>query len=438
MDLVYGLGSTGLSVARFMTRNERMARYVDSRDEPPGIGELKDICADAETVVGKMPKKFLKNTSRIVVSPGIADSDPYLQAARDAGIEIVSDIELFAREANAPIVAITGSNGKSTVTTLLSLMCKAAGKIGLAGANLGVPALDLLVEEEPDFYLLELSSFQLQRTERLPAKVAVLLNISPDHLDWHASEDEYRQAKYRIFEQAKAAVVNRADDEVDEHLPNGIHRVSFGLDEPEEGQYGLLADAGDLFLARGDQLLLSVDDVAMVGTHNQANALAALAAGELIGLGLSSMLQVLNEFPGLPHRMQSVGRIADVHYINDSKATNVGAAIASVASIGGQVVLIAGGQGKGGDFDKLATTTCGRIRAAVLIGEDAPQLAEAFADLTPTERANDMNSAVMRAAALAEPGDTVLLAPACASFDQHSNYQARGEAFCRAVGTLPR
>lgn len=436
MDLVYGLGTTGLSVARFMTRNERVARYVDSRDEPPGIGELKDICADAETVVGKTPKKFLKNTSRIIVSPGIADSDPYLQAARDAGIEVVSDIELFVREANAPIVAVTGSNGKSTVTTLLSLMCRAAGINGLAGANLGVPALDLLVEEEPDFYLLELSSFQLQRTECLPAKVAVLLNISPDHLDWHASEGEYRQAKYRIFDQAKAAVFNRADDEIDEHLPKGIRRVSFGLDEPEEGQYGLLADAGDLFLARGDQLLLSVADVAMVGTHNHANALAALAAGELIGLGLSSMLQVLNEFPGLPHRMQSVGRIAGVQYINDSKATNVGAAIASVASVDGPVVLIAGGQGKGGDFKLLATTTCDRLRAAVLIGEDAPQLVEAFAGLTPTERASDMNSAVMRAAELAEPGDTVLLAPACASFDQHANYQARGEAFCRAVGTL--
>ncbi len=181
---------------------------------------------------------------------------------------------------------------------------------------------------------------------------------------------------------------------------------------------------GDLFLARGDQLLLSVRDIAMVGVHNQANALAALAAGELMGLDLSSMLQVLNEFPGLPHRMQSVGRIAGVHFINDSKATNVGAAVASVESVEGLTVLIAGGQGKGGDFDKLATSTCGRLRAAVLIGEDAPQLAEAYCGLIPTERADDMNAAVRRAAELAESGDTVLLAPACASFDQFSNYQA--------------
>lgn len=437
-DLVYGLGSTGLSVARFLARNNQVARYVDSRAEPPGIDDLRDICGDAETFVGETPKKLLKNTSRIIVSPGISDSDAYLQAARDAGIDVVSDIELFVHEAKAPIVAVTGSNGKSTVTTLLSLMCEAAGRKGLAGANLGVPALDLLDEDQPDFYLLELSSFQLQRTANLPAKVAVLLNISPDHLDWHADEDEYRRAKYRIFDQAEAAVVNRADDEVWQHLPKGIHQVSFGLDEPEAGQYGLLEDADDLFLARGDQLLLSVRDIAMVGAHNQANALAALAAGELIGLEMSSMLQVLNEFPGLPHRMRLAGRIAGVPYINDSKATNVGAAIASVESIDGLVVLIAGGQGKGGDFDKLAVSTCSRLRAVVLIGEDAPQLEQAFSGLTPTERASDMDDAVARAAGLAESGDTVLLAPACASFDQFANYQARGDAFCNAVEALQR
>jgi UDP-N-acetylmuramoylalanine--D-glutamate ligase len=438
MDLVYGLGSTGLSVARFLARNGHPARYLDSRESPPGMDELKVICADAETVTGKTPKHLLKKTSRIVVSPGIADSDDFLQSAREAGVDIVSDIELFVQEATAPFVAITGSNGKSTVTTLLSLMCQAAGMRGLAGGNLGVPALDLLAEEEPDFYLLELSSFQLQRTGHLPAKVAVLLNISPDHLDWHASEDEYRQAKYRIFDQAEAVVINRADEAANDHLPRDIHKVSFGLDLPEAGQYGLLADEDDWFLARGDQLLLSVSDIAMVGAHNQANALAALATGELIGLEMSSMLQVLNEFPGLPHRMQSTGNIAGVQYINDSKATNVGAAIASVDSLHDPVVLIAGGQGKGGDFDKLATATCGQLRAAVLLGEDAPLLEKAFEDLTPTECVDDMQAAVLRAAELAENGDTVLLAPACASFDQHENYQARGDAFCLAVEALPR
>ncbi len=438
MDLVYGLGATGLSVARYLKRQGVNARFVDSRQEPPGVAELSEICADAATVFGKTPKKFLKNTTRVIVSPGIADTDAYLEAARAAQVEVVSDIELFVGEAKAPFIAVTGSNGKSTVTTLLALMCDAAGKTAYAGANLGVPALDLLDKVKPDFYLLELSSFQLQRTRNLPAQVAVLLNISPDHLDWHTSEDEYRAAKYRVFAQAESAVYNRADEEAADRIPENLHRVSFGLDEPGPDQYGLLDDDGEFFLARGEQLLLAVADVAMVGAHNLANALAALAAGELIGLDMSSMLQVLNEFPGLPHRMQLVANIGGVRFINDSKATNVGAAIASIESIDGLVVLIAGGQGKGGDFNKLATSTCSHLRAVVLIGEDAALLEGAFADLVQTSRAKDMNAAVERAAGVAERGDTVLLAPACASFDMYQNYQARGDDFCSKVEALSR
>jgi UDP-N-acetylmuramoylalanine--D-glutamate ligase len=436
LDLVYGLGVTGLSVARYMERNGIEARYVDSRDEPPGASELCELIADAETVFGKTPKKLLKRTSRIFVSPGIADNDAYLKAARKAGIEILSDIELFVRDADAPFVAITGSNGKSTVTTLLALMCESAGVTGYAGANLGMPALDLLTRDKPDFYLLELSSFQLQRTKNLPAKVAVLLNFSADHLDWHASVDEYRDAKYRIFAEAETAVINRDDDSIEQQLPEKMPRVSFGLDEPETDQYGLREEDGRLFLARGDQILLAVDDVSMVGAHNLENALAALAAGELIGLDVSSMLQVLNQFPGLPHRMQSVARVDGVDYINDSKATNVGASIASVRSLPGPVILIAGGQGKGGDFNQLATATCGQLRAAVLIGDDAPLLEAAFVDLTPTHCVADMQAAVAYAKGIAEVGDTVLLAPACASFDQYEGFAARGEDFCRIVEVL--
>ena len=354
-----------------------------------------------------------------------------------AGVDVVSDIELFTlRKLEAPIVAVTGSNGKSTVTTLLALMCDASGKSALAGANLGEPALDLLVEDAPDFYILELSSFQLQRTRHLPAAVSVLLNISPDHLDWHENEDAYRAAKYRVFEQAEAGVFNRGDDGIDAHLPESVPALSFGLDEPGHDEYGLLVDTGEVFLARGDQLLLSAADLALVGTHNQANCLAALATGQLMGLEMSAMLQVLHEFPGLPHRMQTVGESRGVRYINDSKATNVGAAIAAVDSVQGAVVLIAGGQGKGGDFDRLARSTCGHVRVAILIGEDAEQMAQAFADLTPTELAGDMNSAVLKAAELAETGDTVLLAPACASFDQYPNYMARGDDFAGAVEAL--
>ena len=210
------------------------------------------------------------------------------------------------------------------------------------------------------------------------------------------------------------------------------------MDEPAEGQYGLRVDHGALFLARGEQLLLGVADVAMVGSHNYANALAALAAGQLLGLEFSPMLQVLNEFPGLPHRMQPAGRSGGVEFINDSKATNVAAAIAAIESLHDPVVLIAGGQGKGGDFETLATTTAGQLRAAVLIGEDAELLKDAFEGITPTEYAGDMAEAVSRAAALAESGDVVLLAPACASFDQYDNYQARGDDFCRIVGKLAK
>lgn len=436
LDLVYGLGATGLSVARYMQRNGIEARYVDSRNEPPGASELCELIADAEMVFGKTPKKWLKKTSRIFVSPGIADNDAYLKAARDAGVEVLSDIELFVRDVDAPFVAITGSNGKSTVTTLLALMCESAGVTGYAGANLGMPALDLLTKDKPDYYILELSSFQLQRTRNLPAKVAVLLNISADHLDWHTSVDEYRDAKYRIFAEAEAAVINRDDDAIEQQLSEKIQRVSFGLDEPDTDQYGLREEDGQLFLARGEQILLAVEDVAMVGAHNLENSLAALAAGELIGLDMSSMLQVLNQFSGLPHRMQSVARIDGVHYINDSKATNVGASIASVQSLSGPVILIAGGQSKGGDLDQLASVTCGQLRTAVLIGDDAPLLEEAFSELTPTHCVADMQMAVAYAKELAEVGDTVLLAPACASFDQYESFTARGEDFCRLVEAL--
>jgi len=435
-ELVFGLGTTGMSVARYLKRKGIAARFVDTREEAPGVDELGELDPDAEIILGETSDKLLKNVSRIIVSPGVSDAEPLLEAARKADIEIVSDIELFVQDADAPLVAVTGSNGKSTVTTLLSMMCDASGVNGLAGANLGEPALDLLEHDTPDFYILELSSFQLQRTATLPLKVAVLLNISPDHLDWHASEEEYRDAKYRILNEAESVVVNRDDEDAQEGLAKDVTCVTFALDNPDEDQFGLADDDGHLFLARGDQLLLAISDIAMVGAHNQANALAALAAGELMGLQLSSMLQVLHEFPGLPHRMQLVARINGADFINDSKATNVGAAVASVESVPGLVVLIAGGQGKGGDFDTFARTVCSKIRSAILFGEDAAEIEEAFDGLAPTLKVANLHEAVKSAAEIAEAGDTVLLAPACASFDQYPNYQARGDDFRNAVMEL--
>ncbi len=435
-DLVYGLGATGLSVARYLQRNDISAIYHDASEDIAGLDELHSIDADAEVILGKDTKGLLKKVGRIIVSPGIPDDDALLVAARKKKIKIVSDVELFLDELSAPLAVITGSNGKSTVATLLSLMCDAAGVPALAGANLGTPALDLLTEELPDTYILELSSYQLHRLPELNADVAGILNVSPDHLDWHSSEDEYRAAKYRIFREAKAAVFNRQDEGVVDHIPEDIPQLSFGLDEPGDGQYGIREEDGVEFLARGEQLLLSVDDVALAGRHNRANALAALAMGQLMGLKLPPMLQVLNEFPGLPHRMQFVDTIAGADFVNDSKATNVAAAIASVESVEGFVVLIAGGEGKGGDFVKLAKTVHMRFRCAVLIGEDGPDIARALDGLAPVHSADNMEEAVACAAGFAESGDTVLLAPACASFDQYQNFKARGEAFCQAVEAL--
>jgi UDP-N-acetylmuramoylalanine--D-glutamate ligase len=433
-DLVLGLGATGLSIARYLHRSAGDPLFFDTRKQPPGIDELGALWPDAELLLGEV--QLPAGVDRIIASPGIADSHPLLANARQQNIEIVSDIELFAREARAPFAAVTGSNGKSTVTTLLYHMCRADGRNALAGGNLGEPALDLLEKPVPDIYVLELSSFQLQRTERLPAAVAVLLNVTPDHLDWHSSAAEYRRSKYRIFREAQAAVINRDDAEARRQSALLDRVISFGSDAPDSGQYGLRIENGATYLARGEKLLFAANDLAMVGAHNQLNALAALAAGELLGLSMPSMLQVIAEFPGLPHRMQFVARIDGVDYINDSKATNVAAAVASINSIDGSLVLIAGGDGKDGDFQDLAAAVDGKLRAAVLIGADAEKIALALDTVMPVHFAVDLRAAVRAAASCAEAGDCVLLAPACASFDQFKNYGERGDVFVEAVGAL--
>jgi len=409
-----GLGATGLSVARYLQRSDIRATFFDSRDEPPGIGELAEICPDAKVLLGDID--LPKGIERIIASPGVPDSHPLLAAAEQKKIDVVSDIELFAEEAVAPFVAVTGSNGKSTVTTLLYHMCRSGGRNVLAGGNLGEPALDLLSQDPPDVYVLELSSFQLHRTQNLPAQVAVLLNISPDHLDWHTDEDEYRQSKYRVFREATAAVINRADPEAVKYTRHCNRVVSFGLDAPKDGQYGLRSDEGQTYLARGASLLLSCGELAMYGLHNQLNALAALAAGDLLGLDIAAMLAV--------------------DYINDSKATNVAAAVASVESVDTMLVLVAGGDGKGGDFADLAVAVEDKLRAAVLIGKDAEKIAHTLDTVMPVNFADTMGAAVSMAAACAESDDTVLLAPACASLDQYRNYMERGDAFCKAVEAL--
>jgi len=435
-DLVVGLGVTGLSIARYLRRAGLDAMFVDSRDEPPGMDELEQVWPDADVALGKLT--LPDNACRLIVSPGVSNKELLIRKAHKAGLEVVSDIELFAREASVPYAAVTGSNGKSTVTTLLYHMGRAAGKDTLAGGNLGEPALDLLDSQDPDLYVLELSSFQLLRTESLAPAVAVLLNVSPDHLDWHRSAKEYRDSKYSIYHHATAAVINRADKRALKETSAIETVISFGMDEPADGQFGMRSEDGVTYLARGETMLIATSDMAMYGRHNQENALAALAAGELLGFSLPAMLQVLHEFPGLPHRMQYVARKGSVDYINDSKATNVAAAVASVESVNGMIVLVAGGDGKGGDFADLAAALETKLRAAVLIGTDADRIADALDTVMPVYFARDMQDAVEQAAVYAESGDTVLLAPACASLDQFANYAERGEAFAAAVEALPR
>ena len=434
--LVYGLGNTGLSVARFLAREDVAGVFADTRAAAPGVDELRRIVPDVQPVLGRPEPALLDGIARVVASPGIADRDPLLVAARERGIEVVSDIQLFVEHAQAPFVAVTGSNGKSTVTTLLGRMCAEAGRRAYTGANLGEPALDLLAKERPELYVLELSSFQLQRTRDLPARVAVLLNISADHLDWHRDEAEYREAKYRILREADAVVINRADPAMREQVPAGCTCRSFALDAPRRQNWGLVSRDGEEWLACGEDAVMLASALRLVGRHNLENALAALAAGELLGLERAAMCRALADFTGLPHRMQFVRELDGVIYVDDSKATNVAAAIASVQSLSGSVVLIAGGQGKGGDFAALADAVAPCLRAAVLIGEDAPAIERAFAGRVPITHAATMQQAVSAARAAARAGDTVLLAPACASFDQFANYGARGDAFAAAAGEL--
>ena len=434
--LVYGLGGTGLSVARYLQRQGRSAIFFDSREAPPGLAELRDTVPDADVVLGELPRERIDGLKQVVVSPGIPESDACLRALRAVGVEVTSDIDLFVAEAPGDFVAITGSNGKSTVTTLVEQMCNAAGRRALAGGNLGLAALDLLAEPAPSLYVLELSSFQLQRTRQLPASVAVLLNISPDHLDWHDSEAEYTAAKYRVFAEARAAVINRALPGVAGYIEHIDTVRSFGEDQPAAGQFGLRQIDGQDWLARGVEPLMSVDEVALVGRHNHLNALAALAVCDVLGLEMAPLLEVLRSFGGLPHRMQFIRELDGVRYINDSKATNVGAAIASVSSVDGPVILLAGGQGKGGDFEFFADAIAARLRTVVLFGEDAGLLADAFEGKASILRAADLESALIAGRAAAQPGDTVLLAPACASFDQFVNYLRRGDAFCELVEGL--
>lgn len=434
--MVVGLGKTGLSAARWLHAHGYAVAVTDSRAHPPGLAELRESLPDAAVFVGGFSDTALANADLVVVSPGVPLHDPFLDRVRATGVELVGDIELFARVATKPVVAVTGSNGKSTVATLVALMAeRARRRVGLGG-NVGTPALDLLADAA-DVYVLELSSFQLESTHSLAPAAAAVLNVTPDHIDWHGSMDGYARAKARVYRNAAVCVFNR-DDEWSTRLADGLaNAVSFGLDAPRrEIDFGLIEQRGEIWLARGSEGLLPVAQLKIAGAHNHANALACLALGAAIGLPRDAMLSALRDFAGLPHRMAHVADVNGVVYVNDSKGTNVGATVAAIRGADRTLVLIAGGDGKGQDFEELAVAMRGRVRHLVLIGKDAPAIANAVGDSMPIEIVKDMRTAVQRAAVAAMPGDMVLLSPACSSLDMFTNYEARGNAFAQAVREL--
>jgi UDP-N-acetylmuramoylalanine--D-glutamate ligase len=434
--VIVGLGKTGLSCARYLHARHRRVTVIDSRNAPPEISALQQLAPEIEIRVGGFDVSVLADAVEVVASPGVSLREPLLQAAMHRNIPIIGDIEMFSRSVNAPVVGITGTNGKSTVTTLVAHMATRAGKRVLAGGNLGKPALDLLSDPVPDLYVLELSSYQLETTQSLRLGVAAVLNVSPDHMDRYDDLAAYAKAKARIFAHAQVAVIN-ADDPLVRAMPKAEQRViDFSLQPSSAALYSIKTSAGDVELMRHGVPLIALSKLKLTGLHNAANALAALAICEGLELDRSACVQALRDFAGLPHRSQWIADINGVRYVDDSKGTNVGATLAAVAGTAGSLVVIAGGQGKGQDFSPLAAAFRNKVRHVVLIGKDAKQLASALAGTCTTEFAGDMQSAVAQAALAAQPGETVLLSPACASLDMFRDYAHRGDAFAAAVRGL--
>ena len=431
--LVVGCGRTGLSCARHLVRRGLQVAVTDSRAEPPCLQAMHEELPDVALFLGGFDADAFAHAELIVVSPGVPLAHPLLRAARERGVEIIGDIELFARTATAPVVAITGSNGKSTVTTLVHEMARAAGHRVSAGANLGTPALELIEDPEPELYVLELSSFQLEAVESLAPAAAVVLNLSPDHLDRYSGLDEYAAAKGRIYRHARTQVVNLDDPVACALAAADRPLIGFTLDAPGNGDFGLREQHGRLWLCRGEEALLAADELKLVGRHNLANALAALALGTAIELPHAAMLEALRAFGGLAHRTQWVAGRDGVEWYNDSKATNIGATLAAIAGFDRPLVLIAGGQGKGADFELLRPVLCARARGVVLLGEAAGEIEAALGGCVPVRRVESMEAAVAAAAEQARPGDVVLLSPACASQDMFVDFQDRGERFSAAV-----
>ncbi len=445
--VIVGLGQTGLSCARYLTKQGIPFAITDNRQEPPCLQQVRQEMPQVELELGSFCLPLMRTAQELIVSQGVPYQDPAIVSCRKQGIPIIGDIELFARHVQRPIIAITGSNAKSTVTTLVGDMAKAAGLDVHVGGNLGTPALDLITSHQPDLYVLEISNFQLETTYSLHARVATVLNITPDHLDRYANFEEYIAAKHRVYINCESAVINR-DDPLTWPENNPITKagiqdtLTFGTDTPAHNQFGLLTVKGQTYLALGDEPLLSTNELKIKGKHNWQNALAALAVGYQAGLPLAPMLDVLKTFTGLPHRCQWVRTHHEVDWYNDSKGTNVGATIAAINGLGsaiqGKLILLAGGLGKGADFSALTPAVAQYVRSVIVFGKDAPLITQALENTVTVTPVTTLQEAITAAAAAAKAHDAVLLSPACASWDMFNNFEHRGQVFCQLVQELPQ
>ena len=443
-SIIVGLGKTGLSVAKYFATKGLAFKVMDTRPHPPMLEEFKKHFTDVEIETGKLDVNSLLKAKELILSPGLSMKTPEIQRAKDFGVPIRGDIDIFSKAANAPIIGVTGSNGKSTVVALLDAILRRAGKrVGLGGNLDGVhskPALDLFKEERKDIYLLELSSFQLETTESLGAEVAVILNLSEDHMDRYEDLAEYHGAKLRVFNGCRQLVVNRDDiysyptEDID------VPIWDFGFDRPGVNGLGLFEIEGEQYLAYQLEKIIAVNELKIFGQHNISNALAAIALALAVDIDVDVIRSALTDFSGLPHRCQWVRDISGIGFYNDSKGTNVGATMAAIEGLGqritGHVVLIAGGVTKGADFSSLVPVLNRWAKGLVLIGQDAEALASSFHRDISTNFAIDMQDAVSIAKKKASPGDVVLLSPACASFDMFRDFEHRGQEFIDSVENL--
>jgi len=429
--LVIGMGVTGVSCARYFAARGIAVQFADSREQPPGLDEVRQLCPQAEIFAGALPEELPSGVVQVVVSPGVRVPEALLAQARSNSVSVVSDIDLYLMEEMSSVLLVTGSNGKSTVTSLVNHILNAAGRQSVAGGNLGIAALDLL-DEPHDVAVLELSSFQLERSQPPHSAVAAVLNLAVDHIDQHGSFTAYRDAKARIYENCELALVNRDEPELAAMVPAGKPTISFGIGQPREGEWGV---AGGQVMF-GNEPVMPVSGIPLVGRHNLANVLAACAIAQASGVPRSVMAAAVSSFAALEHRMQLVPTDDGIVWINDSKATNEAAAAASVDSVSDPLILIAGGDGKGSDFAMLAEALLGRDACALIYGQDAVEIQAVLAPVCAVSRVADLEAAVKDAGAIAKPGCTVLLAPACSSLDMFRNFAERGERFVAAVNSL--